>query len=100
MVFPHRVGTPHRVLGSAWACPAIYMTDNEVNEVNSLGRRVTGAQWIVQSVHSVHVVTPLVFKCLLPGDGMYVTGTHQCHTYCSGLASVRATKHEPHRGTH
>ena len=84
MLFPE-VGTPHRVRGGAWACPGVYMTDNEVNEVNSEWRRVTGAQWMAKSAHGIHVVNALVFKCLFPGEGVYVTGTEHCQTYCTGL---------------
>ena len=84
MVFPE-VGKPHVVRGSAWVCPGLYLTDSEVNVLFRQWRNLTGARWLAKSVHSVHVVTPLVFKSLFAGDCMYVTGTDHCQTYCSDL---------------
>ena len=84
MVFPE-VGKPHVVRGSAWVCPGFFLTDSEVNVLFRQWRSLTGARWMAQSVHGVHVATPLVFKRLFAGDGMYVTGTDHCQTYCSGL---------------
>ena len=84
MVFPE-VGKPHFVRGSAWVCPGLYLTDSEVNNLFWQWRSLTGARWMTKSKHSVHVVTPLVFKRLFAGDSMCVTGTDHCQTYCSGL---------------